>query len=47
MDLSLGTSQIAVSTLNLFDTLAILMLIPVFDRFIYPALHAQGESFHH
>jgi dipeptide/tripeptide permease len=42
MDLSLGQSRIAVSTLNLFDTLAILLLIPVFDRAVYPALKRRG-----
>ena len=42
MDLSLGQSRIAVSTLNLFDTLAIIFLIPVFDRGIYPALKKRG-----
>lgn len=44
MDLSVGQSRIAVSTLNLFDTLAILLLIPVFDRAIYPALKKRGAS---
>ena len=44
MDLSVGQSRIAVSTLNLFDTLAILLLIPVFDRGIYPALKRRGAS---
>lgn len=42
MDLTVGSSRIAVSTLNLFDTLAILLLIPVFDRAIYPALKRKG-----
>ena len=44
MDLRVGQSRIAVSTLNLFDTLAILLLIPVFDRGIYPALKRRGAS---
>ncbi len=36
MDLSLGTIDMPVSALNVFDTIAILALVPVFDRFVYP-----------
>jgi dipeptide/tripeptide permease len=28
--------------LNLFDTLAIVLLVPVFDRILYPNLKAKG-----
>lgn len=38
MNLTVGNFDIPVSALNVFDTLAILLLIPVFDRFIYPAI---------
>jgi dipeptide/tripeptide permease len=43
MDLRVGQSQIAVSTLNLFDTLAILLLIPLFDRVVYPYFKRHGQ----
>lgn len=45
MDLRLGESvTIAVSTLNLFDTLAILLLIPVFDKLVYPFFKRRGTT---
>lgn len=42
MNLSLGSINIPVSALNLFNTIAILGLVPVFDSYIYPALKAKG-----
>lgn len=42
MDLRLGSVSVAVSTLNLFDTLAILLLIPLFDAIVYPQLKRRG-----
>ena len=44
MDLNVGDFGLPVSALNLFDTLAILVLIPVFDGFVYPALRRAGKS---
>jgi hypothetical protein len=34
MDLSIGGAPVPVSALNCFDTLAILLLVPVFDGFV-------------
>ena len=42
MDLTVGSVHIPVSALNLFDSLAILLLVPVFDRVIYPKVAATG-----
>lgn len=42
MNLSMGEVQIPVSALNAFDTIAILLLVPVFDKFLYPYLKAHG-----
>uniref|UniRef100_A0A7R9UH25 Major facilitator superfamily (MFS) profile domain-containing protein n=1 Tax=Pinguiococcus pyrenoidosus TaxID=172671 RepID=A0A7R9UH25_9STRA len=42
MDLSFGGADIPVSALNLFDTVAILMLVPVFDMVVFPAMKASG-----
>jgi len=36
MNLELAGAEIPVSALNCFDTLSILMLVPVFDQVIYP-----------
>lgn len=43
MDLSVGAANIPVSALNLFDTVAILMLVPVFENAVYPALKRAGR----
>lgn len=44
MDLSLSsTTKIAVSTLNLFDTLVIICLVPIVDRFVYPFFKRIGK----
>eukprot|EP00981_Chlorochromonas_danica_P011457 scaffold4013_cov192-Ochromonas_danica.AAC.2 len=43
MDLSLGGGlQVPVAALNCFDTLAILLLVPVFDQYIYVYLKNKG-----
>ena len=42
MDLSMGETMVPVSALNLFDTIAILSLVPVFDGYLYPALKRRG-----
>jgi len=47
MDLSLKpflpSTKIAVSTLNLFDTLGIILLVPFFDRIVYPFFLRHGH----
>lgn len=42
MNLDLGDIQVPVSALNTFDTVSILLLVPVFDGFIYPYLKQKG-----
>jgi len=42
MDLSLGEIQMPVSALNVFDTIAILLLVPLFDQFVYPFFKKMG-----
>lgn len=42
MDLSLGNIKIPVSALNMFDTAIILLLVPIFDTFLYPFLKRNG-----
>jgi hypothetical protein len=42
MDLSMGSIQVPVSALNTFDTVSILLLVPVFDGFLYPYLKEKG-----
>jgi hypothetical protein len=42
MDLNAGGFAVPVSALNCFDTLSILLLVPVFDGVIYPYCKRQG-----
>jgi proton-dependent oligopeptide transporter, POT family len=42
MNLKLAGTEIPVSALNCFDTLAILVLVPVFDQTIYPYFKKIG-----
>ena len=42
MDLKLAGTEIPISALNCFDTLAILALVPVFDQFLYPFCKRMG-----
>jgi peptide/histidine transporter 3/4 len=42
MDLSLGGTEVPVSALQSFDTIAILILVPIFDVYIYPALEKNS-----
>lgn len=44
MDLSIGSFMVPVSALNIFDTLAILVLVPLFDAYVYPAVKKRGYS---
>lgn len=38
-----GSMNIPVSALNMFDTIAILLLVPIFDRFVYPYFKKTGK----
>ncbi|CAN0371547.1 unnamed protein product, partial [Laminaria digitata] len=42
MNLAVFGFDIPVATLNIFDTLAILLLIPVFDQGVYPWMRRMG-----
>lgn len=42
MDLDIGSLSVPVSALNCFDTLSILLLVPVFDGYIYPYFKEKG-----
>lgn len=42
MNLELAGAEIPVSALSCFDTLSILMLVPVFDQFLYPYMKKIG-----
>jgi Na+-driven multidrug efflux pump len=42
MNLKLSGADIPVSALSVFDTLSILMLVPVFDQFLYPYCKKMG-----
>ena len=44
MDLRLGSLMIPVSGLALFDTIAILTLLPIFDGYVYPYFKTRGRS---
>lgn len=43
MDLSMGSTMIPVSGLALFNTIAILTLLPVFDGYIFPYFKRGGR----
>lgn len=43
MNLFIGTAGVPVSLLNIFDTIAILALLPVFDGFVYPYFNKIGK----
>lgn len=40
--LTLGDFEIPVTSLNIFNNITILVLVPVFDRYMYPALRRRG-----
>jgi len=44
MDLSLGSLMLPVSGLALFDTIAILTLLPIFDGYVYPFFKTKGRN---
>jgi hypothetical protein len=43
MNLNAGSLKIPVSALTMFDTLAILCLVPIFDQYIYPGFRSRGR----
>ena len=47
MDLHIGGSQVPVAMLNAFNTIAIMLLIPLLDRVIYPCLQRLGRPLSH
>jgi len=42
MDLKIGDTELSPATLNVFDSLAIMILIPIVDRGLYPCLERLG-----
>eukprot|EP00602_Paraphysomonas_sp_CaronLab_P012061 CAMPEP_0185040878 /NCGR_PEP_ID=MMETSP1103-20130426/39487_1 /TAXON_ID=36769 /ORGANISM="Paraphysomonas bandaiensis, Strain Caron Lab Isolate" /LENGTH=538 /DNA_ID=CAMNT_0027580373 /DNA_START=191 /DNA_END=1807 /DNA_ORIENTATION=+ len=42
MNLDMGKGHVPVSALNLFDTVAILLFVPLFDTYLYPMLKSHG-----
>lgn len=47
MDLHVGEVQVPVAMLNVFNTVAIMLLIPLMDRVIYPLLQRCGKKLSH
>lgn len=47
MDLHVAGSQVPVAMLNAFNTIAIILLIPLLDRVIYPCLRKIGRPLNH
>ncbi|XP_076459423.1 solute carrier family 15 member 4-like [Babylonia areolata] len=47
MDLHIGESQVPVAMLNAFNTIAIMLLIPLLDRVVYPCFHRIGHPLSH
>jgi peptide/histidine transporter 3/4 len=43
MNLNMGTIQVPVSALNAFDTIAILLMVPLFDLYLYPYMKKIGH----
>ena len=44
MDISVGKAKMPAAMLNIFNTLIILILIPIMDRIVYPFLAKIGRS---
>lgn len=42
MNLDMGGVNVPVSALNLFDTIAILVFVPVFERYVFPFIKSKG-----
>ena len=44
MDVNLSSLKLPVSTMNIFNNVAILILVPAFERYLYPALKRNGRE---
>lgn len=44
MDISVGGAKLPAAMLNIFNTIIILILIPIMDRIVYPLLAKYGKS---
>jgi len=44
MDISIGAAKLPAAIMNIFNTLIILILIPIMDRIVYPLLAKRGRS---
>jgi peptide/histidine transporter 3/4 len=44
MNANLGSVQLPVSAMNIFNNVAILILVPVFERYLYPGLKRWGRE---
>ena len=44
MNVSLGSFQLPVSAMNIFNNVAILILVPVFEKYLYPYLKNKGRE---
>lgn len=45
MDSTLGTFQLPISAMNMFNNVSILMLVPLFDQVLYPYLNKKNVEF--
>lgn len=42
MNSKIGTFQLPISAMNIFNNLSILILVPLFEQFLYPAIKNAG-----
>ena len=42
MNLEMGLFTVPVAALNLFDTAIIILLVPIFDSYLYPMMRSCG-----
>lgn len=47
MDLSAGGGQVPVAVLNAFNTVAVMIFIPILDRIVYPCFRRFGHPLKH
>lgn len=45
MNSKLGSFQLPISAMNIFNNVTILMLVPLFEQYLYPAIKARGYNF--
>ena len=43
MNRTVGTMEVPIAALQAFDTIAVLALVPIFDRVVYPAFARMGR----